>query len=288
MKIPEYIKEILDGNPNIGRISLAKQANISEQEARFYCKLHKWSNNKPVKRGVAVGDIHFPVDNQECRNILFDFIRDFEPDIVILSGDQMDMDSISIHNAKKPKLIEGKRLHNQYRRFQSVYLSHLEKIKHKYFMIGNHEYRVDRLIENSPQYEGFVEVDKNLDLQDWTVVPFNECLSLGEMNFIHGHYWNKYHANKNVSVYGKNIFSWHAHTSQSFTMYSPVNHLPRMGVSIGCMCNKNPDWLRDKPNNWVNQFMFFYLFGDGSFTFYIPTIINGKCFINNKLYVGKV
>jgi len=285
--MPNYIKEILDANPKIGRDRLAEQAHISNQEARFYCKLHKFSDNKPVKRGVAVGDLHFPDDNEACKKILFSFLEDFNPDIFILAGDQMDMGCISSFNSKKPKLTEGKRLSYEYKKFQSEYLDNLNSFKDKYFMIGNHEYRVDRLIEESPQYEGFIEVENNLDLSDWTIVQHNDCLSLGEMNFIHGHYWNKFHANKNVQVYGKQIFNWHVHTNQVYTMHSPINRLPKQGVSVGCMCNKNPEWLRNKPNSWVHQFMYFYLFGDGSFVYYTPIIIKGRTFINDKLYDSK-
>ena len=125
MKIPEYIKEILDGNPDIGRDRLAEKAKISNQEARFYCKLYKFSDNKPIKRGIAVGDIHFPDDDYRCKNILLQFMQDFNPDILILAGDQMDMGCISSFNSNKPKLVEGKRLSREYKQFEPVSYTHL-------------------------------------------------------------------------------------------------------------------------------------------------------------------
>lgn len=288
--IPNYIKDILDGDPAMGRSRLAEKAHISKQEARFFCKLYKDSQNDTVKRGIAVGDLHYPHDNPACKKILFDFVEDFSPDLFIFAGDMMDMETISFHNKRKPKLKEGKRLSYEYRGFQLSYLDRLKKVlsseTDKYWLYGNHEYRVERLIEEYPQYEGFIEVNKNLDLQDWTEISYNDVLSLGEMNFIHGHYHNKYHSFKNVSTYGKQIFNWHVHTNQVFTMHSPVNRLPKQGVSVGCMCDKNPEWLRNKPNNWVHQFMFFYLFGDGSFSYYLPIIMHGRAVINGKLYEG--
>jgi len=290
MKIPSYIKDILDANPNMGRAKLAEECDISDQEARFYCKLYKFSDDKPVKRGIAVGDIHYPSHNQECINILEQFTDDFNPDYFLLMGDQMDMDSISFYNSNKPKLVEGKRLKKEYHGFQHNILDIFETVLSpdckKYFFIGNHEYRVDRLIEGSPQYEGFVEVENNLDLSDYKIVPFNETMNLGEMYFLHGVYWNKYHAEKNARIYGKHVFNWHVHTNQVYTMHSPINRLPRQGVSVGCMCDKNPSWLHNKPNSWVHQFMYFYLFGNGSFIYYTPIILNGRAIINDKLYVG--
>jgi len=289
-KIPGYIKDIMDAEPNIGRDKLSEMCDISNQEARFYCKLYKFSENKPIMRGIAVGDMHYPYQNQEAMNILLEFTKDFQPDYFLLMGDQMDMDSISYYNSNKPKLTEGKRLKREYKGFQHKVLNPLDIILDdqckRYFFIGNHEYRVDRLIESSPQYEGFIEVESNLDLEKYRVIPFNDTINIGEMYFLHGVYWNKYHAEKNARIYGKHVFNWHVHTNQVYTMHSPINRLPRQGVSVGCMCDKNPDWMRGKPNAWVNQFMYFYLFGNGSFMYYTPIILNGRAMINDKLYVG--
>ena len=155
-------------------------------------------------------------------------------------------------------------------------------------MIGNHEYWIERLIDDNPQLEGLVEIENNLNLKDYELIPFNEVLTIGEVNFIHGFYTNKYFAEKNVRIYGKNIFCGHLHSNQVFTSVSPIDTLPKSGVGIGCLCNANPQYMYNKPNAWVHQFMFWYEFPDGSFTYYTPIIINGKCVINNKVYIGKV
>ena len=289
-KIPDGIKEIMMAKPNIGRYALSKEAGISESDARFYTKLFKEDkDNKVVKRGIAVGDIHFPDHDEGSLNILFKFIKDFDPDYLLLTGDQMDMGCISSFNRSKPKLTEGKRLKREYKGFQTKVLDVLADISpesKKYFFIGNHEYRTQWLIEQSPQYEGFIEPENNLKLDDYTIVPFNEAMNLGEMYFIHGNYYNKYHSEKNVRIYGKHIFNWHVHTNQIYTMHSPINHLPRQGVSVGCMCNKNPEYKRNQPNHWVNQFIFFYMYGNGQFSYYTPIILNNRCVINGKLYDG--
>jgi len=290
LKIPERIKEILEADPKIGRYNLAQKANISESDARFYSKLYKFSDNKPIQRGIAVGDLHFPDHNPECLSILLQFIDDFKPDHLLLTGDMLDMASISSFNKKKPKLTEGKRLKREYKGFQKLVLDKIDSRVtdscQKYFFVGNHEYRIDRLIEAEPQYEGFIELENNLNLNDYKIIPFNEVYNLGEMYFMHGDYYNKYHAEKNARIYGKHIFNWHVHTNQVYTMHSPINRLPRQGVSVGCMCNKNPEYMKNKPNHWVNQFMFFYLYGNGSFVYYTPIIINGRTIINGKEYKG--
>ena len=291
--IPKNIRDIFLSNPKISRDTLASMTGISNQKARFYCTLNKemrYKASKVVKRGVVLFDIHYPVHNEACMSIVKKFIKDFEPHHLIIGGDALDLACISDFNKAKPKLIEKTRLSKEYKGFQKEILTPLEnaipdKCK-KYYLIGNHEWRVDRLVEGNPQLEGLVELETNLNLEDYTIIPFNGTLNLGEMSFIHGITCNKYHSEKNVSTYNTNIFSGHLHTSQVYTKVSPLNSLPKSGVSVGCLCDMNPHYMQNKPNAWVHQFLYFYMFEDGSFTYYTPTIINGKVMINNKLYVG--
>jgi len=291
--MPNEILKYFVENPHIGRDILSKKAGISKQEARFYCHLFKTShknNTKIVKRGVALFDIHHPEHNKECMNIVFKFLKDFNPDYLVLGGDQQDFGCISHHNKGKYRLLENARLKKDYKGFQSEILDKIEanipKSCKKWYMIGNHEYWVERLVDDNPQLEGLVEVENNLNLEDWKIIPINKVLTIGEVNFIHGIWTNKYHAEKNIRVYNKNIFSGHIHTNQIFTLVSPINSLPRQGVSVGCLCNKNMAYMHDKPSAWIHQFLYWYELGDETFRYYLVTILDGVAVINGKLYNG--
>lgn len=279
-------------NPKIGRKELAKAACIPETEARFYCRVYKEMNSsiKPNSRGVALFDIHYPVHDKASMEIVFQFLQDYKPDYLVLGGDQLHMDTISSWNARKPKLLEGKRLKKEYDGFQTEILDRLEAILKptckKYFMIGNHEYRVQRYIEKNTQVEGFYEVERNLDLTGWTIIPFNEVFNIGDMYFAHGVFWNKYYAEKTVRIYQKMMFVGHVHIPQTYTAKSPAYALPKQAVGVGCLANVNPSYLEGKPNAWVHQFLFWHMFDDGTFTYYTPIIINGRAVINNKFYDG--
>lgn len=279
-------------NPNIGRGELSKKAGISESDARFYCKLFKEKQKdiEIVDVGIGVWDLHHPYHDDRAFNCLIKVIKDLKPSIFILGGDNMDFNTISAYNKHKPKLIEGSRLSRDYKRFNGDILYPLEQLLgddcKKYFMKGNHEERVNRLIESEPKLEGLIEVENNLDLSKWKTYEYKEVLTIGHMNFIHGIYWNKYHSNKTVSVYEKNIFYGHVHTPQIFTTISPIDSLPKQGVSVGCMCQKNPHYKENQPNHWVNQFLVFYILSDGTFRYVTPTIIHGRMILNGKLYDG--
>jgi len=290
--IPDNIKSYFIAKPNIGRYELSKQSGISESEARFYCKLFK-KEQKDVyimDVGIAAWDIHHPYHDDRCISCLFQVIKDIKPSIFILGGDNMDFNTISYYNRHKPKLVEGSRIGRDYKRFYGDILFPLNEILgedcEKYFMFGNHEERIDRLIESQPNLEGLIEVEKNLPLEDWIVKKYKDIITFGHMNFSHGLYWNKYHSNKTVQIYQKNIFYGHVHTHQVYTSISPINCLPKQAVSVGCLCNRNAEYKKEEPNHWVNQFLIFYLLSDGSFRYNVVTILNGRCVVDGKLYDG--
>lgn len=290
--LPEHIMAFFVEKPSIGRLALAKKAGISEQEARFYCKLFKdkQTNARIVDVGIGAWDIHHPYHDDKCISCLFQVIKDIKPSIFILGGDNMDFNTISHYNRNKPKLLENSRISKDYKRFYGDILFPLNELLgddcKKYFFKGNHEERVLRLIEAEPKLEGLVEVENNLDLSDWVVKEYKDVLTLGHMNFMHGLYYNKYHSNKTVQIYQKNIFYGHVHDQQIYTSISPIDSLPKQGVGIGCLCNRNAEYKKDEPNHWINQFLLFYLLSDGTFRYNIITILHGKCIVNGKLYEG--
>lgn len=249
----------------------------------------KIKKNK-ITRGIAWYDIHFPEHNSNVLNIGMDFLHDFQPDYFILGGDQLHMDCISTFNHGKPRLTEGKRIDEDYKGFQHDILNPLEDLLpkrcDKYFMIGNHEYRVDRLIDAEPNFEGLIEPENKLYLDDWKIISFNESLSIGKMNFIHGIYVNKYHSFKHLSVYEDNIFYGHLHSFQVHSKTTPLVNLPKQGVSVPCMCDLNPQYMKNKPSSWNHGFLFWYMFPDGTFSYYVVNIINERVVINGKLYGG--
>lgn len=290
--IPDEIIKYFQANPEIGRNDLAKIAGISNQEARYYVRLYKdlHKNAKLVGKGMAIFDVHYPYHDKASINVVLQAIQIIKPDTFIFGGDQLNLDCISHHNKGKVKLLENRRIGRDFTGFQKDILGEIElrlpKSCKKYFMIGNHEYWIDRLIEDNPQLEGLMEVQNNLNLTDYTIVPFNEILSIGEMSFIHGIYVNKYHAEKHARIYQKMLFYGHLHTNQVYTSIAPTTSLPKQAVCVGCLCNRNADYMRNRPNDWLHQFLIWFMFDDGTFIYQTPIIINGKTVINGRVING--
>jgi hypothetical protein len=245
---------------------------------------------KQSKTGICLFDLHYPEHDSKCLNITYDITSDLKPDYFILGGDQLDMGCISYFNRGKIKLLENKRIGRDYKGFQKIldkYEGLLPESCEKVFMIGNHEYRVTRLIEENPQaYEGILEIENNLDLSDWKVIPFNRIFSIGYLNIIHGIYWNIHHTKKHLYTYGDNIYYGHVHNSQSFSIQTPLNNEPKEARSVGCLCNKNPEWKRERPNDWINELLVFESLPNGIYFPCVVRIINGKTIFRGEVYKG--
>jgi len=290
--IPDSIMQYFQVKPEVGRFELMKAAKISEHDARYYCRLYKsmYKEAKLVSKGIAAFDYHYPDEDRASHRVVLKAVEMVKPNHFVFGGDQLHLDCISHHNKGKFKLLENKRLIEDYRGFQKNVLDQIEsrlpKNCRKYFMIGNHEDWINRLIEDNPQLEGFMEIENNLNLSNYTIIPLNEILEIGEMNFLHGVYVNKYHSEKHSRIYQKMLFYGHLHTNQVYTSIAPTTSLPKQAVGVGCLCNKNPEYTRNKPNDWLHQFLIWYMFDDGTFVYQTPIIIHGKTVINGTVIDG--
>lgn len=224
-----------------------------------------------MKIGIAVFDLHAPEHVKPLWKNILKLCADAKPDVFIFGGDNMDMQELShwIHGRGDMRTLEGKRIKQEYQNFQRDILDPLEKVLkkscEKHYMFGNHEDWAELAINQNPQGEGYWEVQNNLDLSKWKVYKYGEIVKVGKMHFIHGTYTNDSHAKKHVTTYERNIFYGHLHDFQTYTKITPVDNDPHMGMSIPCACHLNPDYMRNKPNRWLNGFLIFEINDDGTF-----------------------
>lgn len=107
------------------------------------------------------------------------FIIDRRPDIVINIGDAADMNSLSSYDKGK-RSYQGKNYAKDieiHQDFQDRLWSPVKKTKKKmpdrYFFIGNHEQRIDRALDLSPELDGTISYkDLMLDENYNEVIPY--------------------------------------------------------------------------------------------------------------------
>lgn len=243
-----------------------------------------------IKKAVVLFDIHFPNHQKKQIELIQDLCYYEEPDCLIYGGDQLDMAPLSHWNDNKPQKMENQRVASHYNDFDNEILKPFEKVckkAKKVWIVGNHEDWAREKVERDPQLEGIIEPENFLKLKErnYEIVPLNNIYKLGKLNIIHGCYTNQYHSGKHVNIFERNVLYGHTHTFQEFTKVSPVDtDDAHSAISIGCLCNKNPDFLEGKPNAWVNGFAVVYVWPNGNFQVFPVKIFNNQFVFNNRLY----
>ena len=128
---------------------------------------------------------------------------DYRPDVVVNIGDFADMPSLSTHDVKGSKYFEGLRYKKDVEVVKKAMqqllapLRELQKTqkesKHKVYKprmvltLGNHENRIVRAVNNSPQLEGLIQVEDLGYDKDWEVHEFLKPVFIAGVGF--SHYW---------------------------------------------------------------------------------------------------
>lgn len=130
-------------------------------------------------------------------------IVDYKPDVVVNMGDFADMPSLSTHDKAGSKYFEGKRYTKDVEVVKEAMQMLLEPLKSEQarqrknkekvykprmvMLLGNHENRINRAVNNNPMLEGLVST-KDLDYEaDWEVHDFLHPVFIGGVGF--NHYW---------------------------------------------------------------------------------------------------
>jgi len=236
------------------------------------------------KTGVAYYDLHYPHHNEPLWKNFLKVVRKLKPKVFVFGGDNMNMDAVDhwMHEQKRTRKMEGKRILAEYNGFKEEILNPLEKILpkdcRKIWLNGNHEEWMELAIDKITQGEGYWEIENNLHLKErgWETYKYGKYAKVGKLYFIHGQYTNLAHAKKTVNVYEKNVVYGHIHSPQVFTKITPVENEPHTGMSVPCGCKMNPDFMRNRPHSWVNGFLVFYFTKKIFSLFPVISIFDGK------------
>lgn len=243
---------------------------------------------------LVFSDLHIPNHDEEAWKILNKVAKAGKWDHVVNLGDTMDFGCISRHNKNALRKVEGKRLQADYDLANKM-LNELQKNaraknkKAKFtFLEGNHDQWIEKWIDANPVVEGMFEVETQLNFKDrgieWVRYDERQLFRLGKANFHHGIYATQYHAAKHAHRFGCNIFYGHVHDVQSFSKVIFGEMSEVVGQSIGCLCRKDLDYKRGRPDNWNHAFMTMHFLDNGNFHYQIHRIFDGKTVYNGKVY----
>lgn len=200
---------------------------------------------------------------------------EYKPDVIVCLGDFADMPSLSSYD-KGTKGFEGRRykrdvdavIDAQYKLFAPIkkhnnYLSSQKVKQYKpkmYMTLGNHEDRINRVINSSPELEGAIGMD---DLKyrkfGWQLTQFKHVLTIKGISF--SHYFTS-------GVAGRPISSTNTATAMVNKLHCSsvqghshlYNHAEQtrpdgqkiFGLSGGCFSHPHysENWCRDTEYQW--------------------------------------
>jgi hypothetical protein len=234
---------------------------------------------------------------EEAIRAVLRFCKDYKPQVVILGGDQLNCGPISHWHHGKPRLTEGLRLKQEMETADRILLKPLEALGcagRKIWLDGNHEVWVKQVVEENPGLEGLVEPESFLRLRErgWEVLSQGEILTIGKLHWVHGDVVLGKGAGVNpaktlVNAYKRNIRAGHMHTYSAAVEQTPVDrHDFHTGVVVPCLSNRQPSFVKNNPNCFINGFEFGTVFPGGSFSDYIVIINRGRFEWNGKVYDG--
>lgn len=251
-------------------------------------------SNNGIKRYVWCGDIH---NESNLWNKLLPFIKDFKPDYFGIAGDLFDFSAISEFEAHRrgfkgtnavskeveEEIKEGNKKLDQIDRI----LPNATKI----FIMGNHDARYEEYAhyqscQFKPQ-DRFIENRLRLSDRGWKFVERLRAYKIGKCYFMHGEKMGTDSFAKQAAIkLRKNVRLWHHHTNQSYMTTSPLDSNDCCEVkAIGCLCDKDPFYMRGSTNRWVHSFLVGYVYPNGNFQDFIVNIIDGKYMApNGKIY----
>lgn len=249
---------------------------------------------------IVLPDLQVPYEDKVALKAVEAYMADEVWDEYINMGDYMDFDCISSYNEKNLRAVEGKKIFADYEAGNAILDRHQSIVRKnnknaRFVMLeGNHDFRMERYIDEHPQLRGMLEVDVCLKFKE-RGFKFVRCFKdgevykLGKAYFHHGLYTNQNHAKTMVDRFGVNIFYGHVHDVQLFSKVTWGKDKTIVGQSLGCLCDYEQSYIKQNPSNWQHAFATFFFDEDGHFSYYITRIFNGRFIApNGKVYDGNV
>lgn len=243
---------------------------------------------------IAWPDTHIPQEDKRAVSCALKILQWYQPHTVIVLGDFLDCAPVSHWLKDKNKTKEGLRLKDDFAAGNKL-LDRIttSSVEHLVYLEGNHEDWIYDAIDKNPELDGLINLEvglkfddrrKNIDL---THLRYGKCWNLGKLWFTHGIYTGINHARKHVESYGRSIVYGHLHDVQLHVKVSPIDIEDKhLGLSLGCLADKNPRFMENRPNNWVHCVGVGSVRSDGTFNIDPVMISNGIATYAGKTFHG--
>lgn len=218
---------------------------------------------------LVVPDSHaHPDHNNDRADWLGELIADVKPDVLVHIGDSADLASLSSYDKGK-RQFQGRSYRkdvDSHLEFQERMFAPIKKLRRRLpysvFCIGNHEHRITRAVDLSPELEGTIGL-KDLQLNNWYDKVVDYEGSTPGVITIDGISYAHYFVG---GIAGRPLGGLHAGYSITTKKHSSAtcghSHLLDMcvtnniqgnaiiGLTVGCYQDYTNDWAGEVGNLW--------------------------------------
>lgn len=146
---------------------------------------------------------------------------------------------------------------------------------HIYYVGGNHGIRYLNFMKYcSAAYAHNFDYRKQLHLKERGIphVAYNDYLDIGNMALTHGMWHGASHNKKHMEGVQKSVMYGHVHHANSTSFFT--RGMLKKVWSLPCMCDLNPDYIKNKDNNWSNGYATLNMKHNGNFNVHIHEIFD--------------
>ena len=230
------------------------------------------------RRFILLSDLHIPYQDDIAVNSAIDFIKEKQPDVVVLNGDIVDFYDLSRFN-KDPDRVQC--LQQEINEVQNVFKRIRKAVPEAsiYFVKGNHEKRLETYLMKNPELYSLdaLKLPNLLGLEKYGIEFVERELRLGSLKIVHGDVVRKfsaYTAKAEIEKHDCSGISSHTHRGGVYYQATPERYL--LWAESFCLCDLNPHYV-DYPN-WQQGLLYGWVKGESFAVSPVP-IVDGKVMI---------
>lgn len=202
---------------------------------------------------MSISDIHIPFQDESALKAVYKFIKKYTPDVLILNGDILDMYMLS-------RFTKGEGRNpleeiNQCREVLKKLRTLMGKKKPIYYVIGNHETRLERcVLSKVPELESLVEdvftiigVEK-FDIKGCASLTINDIVSIKHGTLL----GNKSGLSAIKEMEASYMSGTSGHTHRLCKYIARKAGRKFFWIESGCLCSLNPEYMINP--NWQQGF----------------------------------
>jgi hypothetical protein len=256
--------------------------HVGSVEKHIPKKKTKW------RKFVFITDSHGDKIDWEVAYESLEFIKQFKPDDIVFGGDGLDIRSLrgKAHAQEQNESLEDDI--KAFKTFMSLLFS--DKSAKKYYLWGNHEDRLNSVIETSGSAivrdyaEGLIDEIQNFLLERGVdrIVPFDAdqgVLTLGPLRFIHGYVHNVNATRQQAQHYGVAGGAVLMGDSHILEQTNVAKYQGCVGFACGCLMKISEATYAKRRlgrSRWANGWAYGYYNEEGGWKVWLAHRVNGE------------